>query len=306
MATPPPSVNANGDNGAESGIPIIEEASESISRVLQGDVSTDALMNLWSTVGWPVTKALLLIIVALMLAQWAKKLLIRAATKARVEATLARFFGNIARWGVLVLAAIAILQTFGVETTSFAAVVAAMGFAVGLALSGTLGNVAAGVLLLIFRPFKVGDVISTNGVTATVHELELFSTTFDTFDNRRIIMPNGQIFGSTIENISHHKRRRVDVDVGVSYAASIDRTREVLTEAAAGLPHRLPDDPPAVMLSGLGDSSVNWSVRAWVDAADFWPAKDELTRRIKMGLDDAGLEIPFPQMDVHVKAMPKD
>lgn len=298
MAAPPVNVEAVAETPA-----LIEEATESITRILQGDVSQESILSLWATLGWPVAKAIVLILVAILLARWARSLVVRGATRARIEITLARFFGNLARWGVLILAAIAILQTFGVETTSFAAAVAAVGFAIGLALSGTLSNVASGVMLLIFRPFKVGDVVTTNGITARVHELELFTTSFDTFDNRRIIVPNSQIFGAVIENISHHKKRRIDVDVGVEYSASIDTTRDVLLKAAAALPQRLPDEDPVAYLVGLGDSSVKWSVRAWVDAADFWPAKAELTQRVKAALDEAGIGIPFPQMDVRVKEM---
>lgn len=156
-------------------------------------------------------------------------------------------------------------------------------------------------MLLIFRPFKVGDVVSVSGVTGTVCEIDLFVTTFDTPDNRRIIVPNGSIFGSTIENISHHTTRRVDVAVGSDYGADIDTTREVLLQAAANVEHAHTDPPPSVVLSELGASSIDWTVRVWVDAANYWAVKDALTRAVKYALDQANIGIPFPQMDVHVQ-----
>ena len=163
----------------------------------------------------------------------------------------------------------------------------------------TLGNVAAGVMLLVFRPYKVGDVVKVNDVTAKVDEIELFTTTFDTFDNRRIIMPNSEIFGNTIENISYHKTRRVDVAVGTAYEADIDTARQTLMAAAMAVEGRIEDPAPVVYLNELGDSSINWTLRVWVNAPDFWAVKDRLTRDVKYALDKAGIGIPFPQRDLN-------
>lgn len=201
---------------------------------------------------------------------------------------------------MLVLIILACLSVFGVETTSFAAVLGSAGIAIGLALQGTLGNFASGIMLLMFRPFQVGDVVTIGGVTGKVNEIELFTTTLDTFDNRRFIIPNGSVFGSTIENISFHPQRRADVDVGVSYSADIDRTREILSQVAQNIPGILYNPEPAVLLLDLGDSSVNWSVRVWAPADQFFDVKQATTRAVKLALDDAGIGIPFPQMDVHV------
>jgi small conductance mechanosensitive channel len=143
-------------------------------------------------------------------------------------------------------------------------------------------------------------VINVAGQLGTVNEIELFTTTIDTFDNRRIIIPNSAIFGSVIENISHHPRRRADVDVGVDYSADIDRTREVLERAAASVEGVLEDPAPAVILLGLGASSVDWSVRVWANSDKFGAVKQATTRAVKMALDEAGIGIPFPQMDVHL------
>ncbi|MBL4698260.1 MAG: mechanosensitive ion channel family protein, partial [Phycisphaerales bacterium] len=195
---------------------------------------------------------------------------------------------------------VAILGTLGIEVTSFAAILAAVGFAIGMAMSGMLGNIAAGVMLLFFRPFKVGDVANAGGTTGKVIEIGLFTTTFDTPDNRRIIVPNGAIFGGTIENVSFHDTRRVDVEVGTDYGADIDKTREILMATAKACENVLPDPGPGIVLAGLGGSSIDWSIRVWVNAADYWGVKDQLTRDVKYALDNADIGIPYPQMDVHI------
>jgi len=223
-----------------------------------------------------------------------------AASRARVEVTLARFFGNLARWAIIILGAITILQTFGIEATSFAAVLAAVGFAIGMALSGTLGNVASGVMLLIFRPFRVGDVVNAAGVLGVVDEVGLFTTTFDTFDKRRIIVPNGKIFGDTIENITHHSVRRVEVSVGTVYSADIDATRAVFERVLSSLEGSQKDPAPQVFLSDLGESSVHWKLRVWAEGAAYWDVHQRLIRDAKKALDEAGIGIPFPQRAVHV------
>lgn len=276
-----------------------EGAEQLADKVMSGNFSEITTGEVW-TLAQPIIVAVVLIIVVLLIAGWAKKLTVKATTKAKVDITLAKFFGNIAKWVIMLLGAITILQTFGVEATSFAAVVAALGFAVGMALSGTLGNVASGIMLLIFRPFKVGDVVNVAGVVGSVDEIGLFTTSIDTPDKRRFIVPNGSISNATIENISHHSVRRVDVGVGVDYTADIDKTRSVLEAAAQSVEAGLADPAPAIVLGDLGDSAVNWTVRLWVNAGDFWPTKEALTRAVKMHLDQAGIGIPFPQMDVHV------
>ncbi len=244
--------------------------------------------------------ALILLFIAWIVAGWAGRLTVRGLKKAEFDETLTKFFGNMARYTVLILAVLGCLGIFGVQTTSFAAVLAAAGFAIGLAFQGTLSNFSAGIMLLVFRPFKIGDVISVAGVFGKVNAIELFTTKLDTPDNRRVIIPNSQVFGATIENMTHHDIRRIDVSVGTEYSADIDRVREVLQAAADAEPTRLPDEPTQVLLTDLGDSSINWQVRVWAKAADYFDAKDSLTRSVKVTLDKAGLGIPFPQMDVHL------
>jgi small conductance mechanosensitive channel len=252
--------------------------------------------------GWAasIAKALVLLIIVWIVAGWARRGATKGFEKANFDVTLSKFFSSLIRWAILLLGILAILGIFGVETTSFAAVLAGAGLAIGMAFSGTLGSFAAGVMLLAFRPFKVGDVVTVAGVTGKVDQIGIFTTTLDTPDNRRFILPNGNITGQTIENISHHAVRRADVSVGTDYSADVDRTRAVLERVAHELPGRLQNKDPQVALVELGASSVDWQVRIWVDAADFWPLKEAATRAIKVALDEAGIGIPFPQMDVHL------
>ncbi len=241
----------------------------------------------------------LLLFAAWLVAGWARRATRRGLGRAGIDETLTKFFANVARYVVLVAALLMALSVFGIETTSFAAVLAAAGFAVGMALSGTLGNFSAGVMLLTFRPFKVGDIVSVGGVTGKVNEIELFTTTLDTPDNRRYIVPNGTVFGSTIENVTFHPVRRVDVSVGTDYGAELARVRSVL-EGIAERHNAVEEREPQVILLSLGESSIDWQVRVWANTADYWAAFDALTQAVKEGLDAEGIGIPFPQRDVHI------
>jgi small conductance mechanosensitive channel len=247
------------------------------------ELSPEMQATVW---GWAasIAKALVLLIVVWIAAGWAGRGATKGFEKAKFDVTLSKFFASLIRWTILLLGVLAILGIFGVETTSFAAVLAGAGLAVGMAFSGTLGSFAAGVMLLAFRPFKVGDVVTVAGVTGKVNEIGIFTTTLDTPDNRRFILPNGTITGTTIENISHHAIRRADVSVGTDYSADVDRTRAVLEKVANELPGRLQDKDPQVVLVELGAS----------------PVKEAATRAVKVALDEADIGIPFPQMDVHL------
>ncbi len=262
---------------------------------------SDSLREAAIFYGAKIVVALVVLLIGWIAAGWLGSLLRGALTRAKVDETLVRFLAKLARWLVMVLVILTCLGLFGVETTSFAAVIGSAGIAIGLALQGTLGNFAAGIMLLMLRPFKVGDVITVAGQTGTVYEIELFSTSLDSLDNRRFIIPNSQIFGSTIENITYHPRRRAEVAVGVSYSADIDATRAILTQVANNVPGGLSDPAPSVWLNDLGASSVNWFVRVWANGSEFGDVKQALTRAVKMALDEAKIEIPFPQMDVNVK-----
>ena len=248
-----------------------------------------------------VLGALFGLFAAWIAAGWVSRLIYRSLKLAKVDETLARFTTKFTWWGILVLALVGCMESFGVKTTSYAAAIGAVGFSIGLAFQGALGNFAAGIMLLVFRPYKVGDVIVVGGQTGTVDEIDLFSTTLDTPDNRRIMVPNGSIFGSTIENTSFHQTRRIDVTVGVGYAADIDASYEVLMNAICTVPGVLSTPSPEVVLLELANSSVNWSVRAWTKSTDFGLVKQRTLRAVKLALDQAGIEIPFPQMDVNLR-----
>lgn len=248
----------------------------------------------------PAATALLLLFLVFVVAGWAKRLTKRGLEKTKVDVTLTKFFSNMARYTVLVVGLIAVLGQVGIETASFAAILAAAGFAIGMAFQGTLSNFSAGIMLLFFRPFKVGDLVSVNGTTGVVDEIELFTTHLNTPDNKRIIVPNGSIFGSTIENMTYHDTRRVDVAVGTDYGASLDEARRVIVSACESIDRRIVEKGVEAYLVDLGDSSINWQARVWCNTADFLSVKAELTQQVKDKLDAADIGIPFPQRDVHI------
>lgn len=245
---------------------------------------------------------LVAIFAAWIIAGWAQKLTRRTLERTKFDITLTKFFSSMARYVVLTLSVIACLGIFGIQTASFAAILAAGGLAVGLAFQGTLSNFAAGVMLLIFRPFKVGDVVNVAGVIGVVEEIELFFTEMKTGDNRRFIIPNSQIFGQKIENINAFPTRRVDVTIGVAYDADIDKARQVLEGVIKKMDHVLPEPDSVVVLSEIGASSIDFAVRVWCKTEDYWPLREKLIRQIKVDLDAAKISIPFPQMDVHFDA----
>ncbi|WP_231930790.1 mechanosensitive ion channel family protein [Botrimarina hoheduenensis] len=251
--------------------------------------------------GMRVALALIILFLALTFAGWVASTVRASLTRLKFDATLSKFLAKLAWWGVVAVAGVCCLSYFGVETTSFAALLGAAGFAIGLAFQGTLSNFAAGAMLLIFRPFRVGDTVNVGGQLGTVDEIELFTTTLDTFDNRRIILPNSSVFGSTIENVTHHRVRRADIAVGVVYSADIDLTRATLETALEATPGVLHEPKPAVVLVQLGASSVDWSVRGWAPTTDFLTVKQALIRSVKNHLDRAGIGIPFPQMEIHLQ-----
>ena len=229
--------------------------------------------------------------------------MVSSPIRKRVDETLGRFVGRMVYYVIMVSILVAVLGRFGVQVTSFAAIIASAGFAIGMAFQGTLGNFAAGIMLMVFRPFKVGDVINAAGVKGKVNEIDLFTTTLDTPDNRRLIVPNTAITASTIENVTFHEDRRVEVQVGCDYSADIQRTREVLEQAAMSLqPYVLNGHGRGyqVVLGTLGDSCVNWTVRFWTRAENYWAVQEELTAAVKNSLDAAGIGIPFPQMDINL------
>lgn len=241
-----------------------------------------------------------ILVIGRYVANWLRDKIRDGLDSPGVDRTLTRFAGNFVYYAVFLLAVFAALQTVGVEIASFVAVLAAAGFAIGLALQGTLANFAAGIMLLIFRPFGVGDYVDVAGETGFVKDIQLFFTRLRTRENRLIVIPNGDIFDSTIENIFAYDEIRVDCDVGTDYPADIDETREVLLEAARSVEDRLQEKGEQAALVGLGDSSINWQVRVWATPDNYFRLRQELTRQVKYHLDEAGIGIPYPQRDVHL------
>ena len=245
---------------------------------------------------------LMVVFVGYMFAKYVSRIASQPICK-RVDETLGKFVGKAIFYAIMLGVVGAVMSKLGAPLAGLATMLAAAGFAVGLAFQGTLSNFASGVLMLVFRPFKVGDVINAGGVTGKVNEIDLFTTTLDTPDNRRIIVPNSAIAGGTIENITFHPHRRIEVVVGVDYTADQDQTRAALEAAVAShAAQMIPGEGrgSAVILSGLGDSAVEWKVRMWVAAADFWAMTESLTGEVKRQLDAVDIGIPFPQLDVHL------
>jgi small conductance mechanosensitive channel len=243
---------------------------------------------------------LIVLISAWTLSSWGSSLVRAALERIKFDETLTLFLSKLVRWSILLLAGLTCLNFFGVQTTSFAALIGAAGLAIGLAFQGTLSNFAAGAMLLLFRPYKVGDTVNVAGYSGTVREIELFTTAIDTSDNRRIIVPNSSIFGAVIENITHHPVRRFEVPVGTAYSADIDETRKALERAIKSIGAVVQNPEPAVVLLDLGASSVNWTVQGWAMKEYFGQARQDVIRAVKLELDAAGIGIPFPQLELHL------
>lgn len=264
------------------------------------DLDPGTILRLVVPYALTVLGALVFLLVAWILAGWARRKVQRSLERSGFDPTLTLFFSATARWSVLVLAVLAALTMFGIQVTAFAAVIGAAGLAIGLAFQGSLSNFASGIMLLTLRPFAVGDMADVAGIRAKVVEIQIFHTIFDTPDNKRIFVPNAQIFDDVIENETYHDVRRLDVPVGADYDASIDETRAALERAIQDVDGVLEDPAPQVYLKGLGGSSVDWVVRAWAPTSDRWPVREALVQAVKARLDEAGIGIPYPNMDVHL------
>ena len=280
----------------------MEEKTTEIYQTVQQAVQE--AVNALTTYGLDIIGAVLILIIGVWLANRVQRITVRGLEKAkRVETTLIGFFGSITKYLVLIFTGLAVLNQFGVQTTSLIAVLGAAGLAVGLALQGTLSNVAAGVMLLIFRPFKVGDYVEAGGHAGTIRELNLFITELATPDNVQIIVPNGRVWGSPVTNYSANPTRRVDLVMGVAYEDDIDAAMAVMYEVIGEESRVLADPEPLVAVSELADSSVNFVVRAWVNSGDYWGVKFDLTKAMKQRFDEKGINIPFPCQTVyHVNA----
>ena len=236
--------------------------------------------------------------------RWIAGLLLNIADKmlkkAGMDDMLVSFVHSILNALLLLFIIIAALDQLGVDTTSFIALIGAAGLAVGLALQGSLQNFASGVLLIVFRPFKVGNLIEAAGVSGVIEEIGIFSTRLKTGDNREIIVPNGAIYDGSITNNSARDTRRIDMVFGIGYDDDIRKAREIMQGILDADERVFKDPAPLIAVAELADSSVNFNVRPWVNSGDYWAVKFDVTEKIKLAFDDAGISIPYPQMDVHL------
>lgn len=256
------------------------------------------LVTLW---GLRLVGVLLIVVVGLWLARRVSAVLSTALDRTAMEPILRNFFANIAYAVVVVLVAVTALDAIGVPPTSLLAVMGAAGLAVGLAMRDSLSNIAAGIMLIILRPFRAGDVVRIAGTDGVIEQVRLFQTVVRTFDNHEVVLPNGQITAQPIINFTARAQRRIDIPVGIDYGDDIARAREVLLALAAAEARVLADPEPAVVVTGLGDSSVDLSLRAWVETPDFAATRSALLEAIHRELPANGLSIPFPQRDVHLR-----
>jgi len=230
--------------------------------------------------------------------------LTRMMQRHNTDATVASFLGNLAYAVLLAFVIIAALGQLGIQTASFVAIIGAAGLAVGFALQGSLSNFAAGVMMLVFRPCKVGDFIEAGGVSGIVEEITIFSTKLKSGDNKSIITPNSAIMGGSIVNYSAKPQRRIDLVVGISYDADIRQAKSEIENILTADSRVLKDPEPVIAVSELADSSVNLVVRPWVNTDDYWPTRFALLEAIKLRFDEVDIGIPYPQMDLHVVSQP--
>ena len=261
----------------------------------------DQIITLSVTYGMKVIGAIVILVLGWMVAGWVSRRITKVMqNNTRVEKTLVFFFASLARYAILAFTIIGVLNQFGVQTASLIAVLGAAGLAIGLALQGTLSHVASGVMLLIFRPFRIGDYIEVAGLNGTVKKLILFMTELSTPDNVQILIPNGKVWDQSIRNYSFNTERRIDMVVGIGYGDDINKAMKTLGDLVAKEGRVLQDPEPMIAVHALADSSVNMLVRVWCKSGDYWPLKFDLQKDAKEALDNAGIEIPFPQRTVHL------
>ena len=277
---------------AESALPAIDYTNADQVMLLVQEQGTD--------IGMKLAASITIFLIGRWLAHMVVNMVRKALAKTDMEDTLEKFLCNILNVILMLVVVIATIGALGVETTSLLAVLGAAGLAIGLALQGSLSNFASGVLIVAFRPYKVGDFIEGGGVSGTVDEVQIFTTVLKTPDNKKVIVPNSQIMDSTITNYSAHETRRVDLVVGCGYGDDIDKVYSVLKDIIDKDDRILSEPAPSIALNTLGDSSVNFNVRPWVNKADYWDVYNGVTEQVKRRFDEEGLNIPFPQRDVHV------
>ncbi|SMF48089.1 small conductance mechanosensitive channel [Alteromonadaceae bacterium Bs31] len=258
------------------------------------------LPEIITTYGLKILLALAVFFIGKWIAKSLANLLFKALTAKGVDKTVANFTKNLSYYVLFTMVVIAALGQLGIQTASFVAIIGAAGLAVGFALQGSLANFASGVLLILFRPFKLGDFVEAGGTAGVVADISIFSTVLKTPDNKTIIVSNSSVMGGNITNYSTEQQRRVDITVGVSYNANLDKVRNELQAITAADKRIMVELGVTVAVAELADSSVNFAYRVWVKTEDYWPVFFDLNEQIKRRFDAADIEIPFPQMDVHL------
>ena len=258
------------------------------------------IQELVAVYGLKVIAALAILIIGRIAAGWARKLVKKLMTKGKADPIIIGFVGSIVYVALLAFVVVAALGQLGIQTTSFIAILGAAGLAIGLALQGSLANFAAGFLLIMFRPFKVGDFIEGAGVAGIVESIQIFTTTLRTGDNKTVIVPNSKLLDDNIVNYSAKETRRVDLTVGVSYDADLAEVKHILNDIANGDERVLRDPEPQIAVSELADNSVNLVMRLWAKTGDYWGVYFDTTEAVKLRLDEAGIGIPYPQRDIHL------
>ncbi|GAB3097651.1 mechanosensitive ion channel [Aestuariicella hydrocarbonica] len=268
------------------------------------DLNVDKIMEtapeLIMTYGLKFVMAIVVFLVGKWLAKLLSSALGRGLAAKNIDPTVAHFTKNIAYYALFAMVVVAALGQLGIQTASFVAIVGAAGLAVGFALQGSLANFAAGVLLILFRPFKVGDYVEAGGTAGVVKEVSIFSTILTTPDNKVVIIANNAVMSNNITNYSTMPTRRVDLKVGISYGSDIKLAKQVMQDIADADSRILKDPAVQIAVSELADSSVNFVFRSWVNSADYWGVFFDFTEQVKLKFDEKGIEIPFPQMDVHL------
>lgn len=258
------------------------------------------MAELVSSWGLKVLGAVAFLIIGRIVAGSVRAAIVKVMQRGKVDATLVPFVSSLVYYALMAFVLIAVLGLFGIPTASFIAVLGAAGLAVGLALQGTLGNFAAGVMLLVFRPFHIGDFVEVAGVAGTVKAIGVFTTTLNTPDNVQITIPNGSVFGDTIKNYAANDTRRNDMVVGVGYSDDLGVALDTITRVVKADSRTLAEPAPTIAVAEMADSSVNIVVRPWCKKEDYWGLRFDLTRAFKEELEKAGCSIPFPQHDVHL------
>ena len=261
---------------------------------------SDQLLIFITTYGIQIIGAILILVLGRIAAGIGRKIVKRLLEKAKTEPAIVSFVGSLTYILILIFAVLATLAKFGIQTASFVAIIGAAGLAIGFALQGSLSNFAAGILILVLRPFRVDDYIMGAGVAGTVKRIQLFITELATPDNIKLMVPNSKLFGDVIKNVTAYDTRRVDLVIGIGYSSDIQKAYDVMMDIITKDSRILSDPPPQIAVSELADSSVNFVVRPWVKKEDYWPVKFDLTRNIKEAFDKNNIEIPFQQQDVHL------